>query len=47
LNLFIRKSIPWNSVIIGATLIACEAGILAHGILKELEDGKIDNWPAY
>ena len=42
-----RKSIPWNSVIIGATLIVCESVILSHGILKELEDGKIDNYPAY
>ena len=41
-----KKAILWNSVLIGCGLVLVEAMILAHGILKELEDDYIDNKPA-
>ena len=41
-----KKAILWNSVLIGCSLIGVEAMILAHGILKELQDDYIDNKPA-
>ena len=42
-----KKAVTWNSVLIGGSLIFIEGLLLAHGILRELEDDYIKNEPAF
>jgi hypothetical protein len=36
INYLRKKSVTWNSIILGFTLLFCEGVIINHGISKEL-----------